>query len=185
MKYCVIIILTLHCFISNADNIKQFNDTRNGIKRLGVPPPNDTRNGIKRLGVPPPTRHENSRKRKNKEAETITAVIDASLRTWTSNKGNTIRAKLTGLNAVLAIFEKENGKKIKIKRSELSDTDQKYLEYYETTGDFPSKYTRKKIIIGSAAVAIFLLFAAWFLTDKHKKPKYQTPKRNITIGTGL
>ena len=167
----ILILFTFFCFTGlHAEDISKFQDTRTGIKRLKT--------------LPPTSQYKTVKNENENEKTPIIVVTNAPLRIWTSNKGTTISAKLTGLSTDLAIFKKSDGKKIKINRNELALVDQKQIEHYETYGEFPTIYTKKNIIIAFSAASTFLLFAAWFVKGR-KKPKYKTPKRNITIGTGL
>ncbi len=177
MKKCLILLFTFSSLVANAGDIIHLGETNPKARRIGEPPAGSH----KPLKGPAPPK---SRSTDKPAADEIKPVTDAPYRTWASRVETKLKAKITGISPDLVVLQNSNDKKFKINRSELSDKDQEYLNHYDKTGEFPAMDITKTAITILAAAA-GLLFAAWFLKDKHKKPKYKTPKQNITIGTGL
>lgn len=176
MKNSIIALLITICSIAHAGNVIRLGETNPKVRKLG-----ETVAGSHTLKGPATPKQKESTSHKQ---DVIKNITDAPFRKWTSQNGNSIKAQLKGLSSTAAIFEQNDGKKFKIAKNDLVEADRDYLNQYEKTGKFPPVYTKKNIIIAISAVSSFLLFAIWFIKSP-KKTKYQAPKRNITIGTGL
>ncbi len=175
MKTNLIIFLTLICVTTYAGKIIRLGETNPKVRKIGE----SARNSHILKGSAAPKQKKTEIHKK----DLIKEIIDAPLRKWTSKKGNSIKAQPIGLSSTLVVFEKKNGKKIKISRSKLVKSDQDYLNHYDETREFPPTYTKKNITITFLAASAILFFAIWFV--RKPKKKYKAPKRNITIGTGL
>ena len=95
---------------------------------------------------------------KPKPVEEITTTTNTTMRKWQTIHGDKATAKLIGLTPTAVILMRDNGVKIKVKRSLLSPKDSKYIAYYEQNGKEPSNLKIKIILSAIGLIVIYLLF---------------------------